>query len=148
MNKWAKQLQFTLDPSTVVPTHSLTPGDGPVHDEENNHQDVFIGANTQHIESRLDHARGLEKMHKSAMQLAENCLTFNDLAWRGWSTAILTHTSSSERSEATIHHLFDVLTTFNALFYASNQLASATMVLGNVMYTILTLDNKTNHKAF
>ncbi len=157
LNKWSRQLQYTLDPTTVVPVNTCTEDKNTDKNKDSDRDDIEMNivdkhpisqVNSQHIESRLDHSRGLEKMHKSALLLAENCLNFNNTMWHGWTDTIISHKESDAQSEAHIHHLFDVLTTFNALFYASNHLAAATMDLGNVMYTILTLEKKVNHKSF
>ncbi len=51
-------------------------------------------------------------------------------------------------TDANIHHLFDILTTFNSLFYASAHLAEAAMDLGNTLYTILLLEKKVDHMQF
>jgi len=181
LDKWSKQLQYTLDGSDAAAASgdkvggssvSIGGGAGKSVFESKDSADtidveaqyqyhpVIASANNKHVETRRQHARGLEKMHRSAVLLAGRCLTFTDMAWAGRSHTLAAHiahsggdsgvsvsgdgsSASGSResvlySEANIHHLFDVLTTFNALFYASIQLASATVVLGNIMYTILT----------
>lgn len=109
-------------------------------------------------ESRAEHAKGMERMHQVALKVADNCLRFNNDMMRDWLESMRGTDSPTVKgsgaeekpplSDAEIHRLFDILTTFNALFYASSHLASAAMDMGNIVYTILLLERKRNHKQF
>jgi hypothetical protein len=139
LTRWAGQMRATV---THDPTSHSTTSSAP------------LPQCITRLESRAEHSRGLEKMHQTAMRLAENSLRFNNEMMRDWLDNLLSQHStggtliSNVHSDANIHHLFDISLAFNALFYASNHLATATMDLGNTLYTILLLEKKVNHKPF
>lgn len=158
--KWSKQLQYSVDKKVPVVAENLpSTVDNLSKDHHYAVDKVDTRAAAYHVESRREHVLALEKMHKASLRLMANCHLFNNVMFKGWldtmahasdstTTAYNNIVDTHRSSTAHIHYLFDVLTTFNSLFYASNHLAIAAMDLGNIMYTILTLENKSNHKSY
>jgi hypothetical protein len=50
--------------------------------------------------------------------------------------------------EAVLHHLFDMLTSFNTLFFATTQLAMTTIEFSNILFTITEIEHKSKHNPF